>query len=1065
MNSDVYDLTFITNEECQTLKQRFEVLIKDTRFFDCLVGYFYTSGFYALYKSLGKTEKIRILIGIGTGSVTYDLIDQSQNKQQMLQFSHAETKEKYEKFIESEFAESEDNQYVEKGVLKFVEWIKNNKLEIRAYPSKNIHAKLYIMTFLEEDRDVGRVITGSSNFTQAGLIDNFEFNVELKNRSDYEFAKQKFEELWKDAVDVNEKYVVTIQQKTWLNQNITPYELYLKFLYEYFKDELNRSEELFTQYLPQDFLKLVYQDQAVLNAKDILESYGGVFISDVVGLGKTYISALLTKQLDGMTLVIAPPMLLDKNNPGSWYNVFLDFRIAADFESVGKLDHLLNRGTEKFKNIIIDEAHRFRSETTISYEKLSEICRGKRVILVTATPYNNSPMDILSQIKLFQNTRKSTIPNLPNLEDFFYNLEKRIRSIDRQTNYQEYVRIAKENARIIRERVLRYLMIRRTRSEIAHYFEGDLEKNKLKFPELEKPKPLYYELNTVEDEIFNETIRLIGAQFTYSRYTPMLYSKKPLDQLEAQSQRNMGKFMKVLLIKRLESSFHAFRKSIDRFIYSYEKFIKEYDKGWVYVSKDYINKIFEFLENDDDTAIQRLLDEGQAKKHTSDEFREGFIIDLHKDYDILKRIKELWAKIDRDPKLIKFLAELKNNTVLKNNKVLIFTESKETAEYLAAHIEEKFPGITLCFTGASPEAVHYKVIENFDPKMRHPKNDHRLLVSTEILSEGINLHRSNVVVNYDIPWNPTRMMQRVGRVNRVDTKFDTIYTFNFFPSQQGNDEIGLEEVAKAKIAAFLTLLGGDAMLLTDGEPVGSHELWNRLMSKQTLTGEDDSGQSELKYLQEIKNIREKSPELFEKIKHLPKKARSAKTLADRRDSLITYFRRGKLQKFFLALKDEESMELDFFDAASIIESSADTMKQKLPADYYPLLEKNKQAFLFATTEELEITVRRTGRDNAAIIMRILKATMKNSRQLTDEQEEYVKRVLTRLEEGGLPKQTLKSAKKALDSLKNDLVNPLKVVGVLQTHIPVRLLTEHYAEKGATGQGKREVILSMYLTGE
>ena len=237
------DLTFITNEHSQNLKKRFEVLIKDTKLFDCLVGYFYTSGFHAIYKSLEKTEKVRILIGISTNRQTYDLLKTaSHENQQALQFSHSETKQAIEGLVEKEMEDSEDNRKVEDGVVKFIEWIRSGKLEIRAYPSQNIHAKLYVMTFAEGDRDAGRVITGSSNFTEAGLIDNLEFNVELKNRSDYEFGKDKFEQLWKDAVNVSEKYIDTIEGKTWLNQNITPYQLYLKCLYEYFKDELGSSD-------------------------------------------------------------------------------------------------------------------------------------------------------------------------------------------------------------------------------------------------------------------------------------------------------------------------------------------------------------------------------------------------------------------------------------------------------------------------------------------------------------------------------------------------------------------------------------------------------------------------------------------------------------------------------------------------------------------------------------------------------------------------------------------------------------------------------------------------------
>jgi len=1061
------DLTFITNEEQQNLKARFRVLIKDTKFFDCLVGYFYTSGFHAVYKSLENTEKIRILIGISTNKLTCDLLTKAnRNPQQSLQLSHAETKQEYSGLVEKEMEDSEDKREVEEGVIRFIEWIRGKKLEIKAYPSQSIHAKLYIMTFAEGDRDVGRVITGSSNFTHSGLVDNLEFNVELKNRADYEFARQKFEELWKNSVDVSEKYIQTIQERTWFSQNVTPYQLYLKFLYEYFKDELSLTDEVFIKYLPQEFKKLEYQEQAVLNAKKILEEYGGVFISDVVGLGKTYISAMLAGQIDGRTLVIAPPVLLDEKNPGSWKNVFSDFRVAADFESRGKLDHILDRGTEKYKNIIIDEAHRFRTETNITYEKLAEICRGKRVILVTATPYNNYPKDILSQIKLFQKSRKSTIPSSPDLESFFSRLEKKLKNLDRQRDYSEYIKTVKENAKEIREKVLKYLMVRRTRTEIAKYFGDDLEKQNLKFPDIDNPEPFFYELDDEEDKIFNTTIELISKKFTYARYTPLLpnYYKGSIDQLEEQSQKNMGKFMKILLVKRLESSFFAFKNSIDRFINSYDMFIKEFKNGNVYVSKKYSNKIFEYLENDDDEAIQKLIDEGKAEKFARDEFKDEFLIDLENDLEILKTVKSLWQKVKRDPKLLKFLDELSNKKILKQNKLIIFTESKETAEYLSKNINTKFLNSALCFTGKSGEATRDKVIDNFDANVRHPKDDYRILVSTEVLSEGVNLHRSNVVINYDIPWNPTRMMQRVGRINRIDTKFPKIYTFNFFPTKQSNDLIKLKEAAEAKINAFLTLLGGDAALLTEGEPVGSHELFNRLISKQTLTGEDEAEESELKYLQVIKNIRDKNPDLFEKIKHLPKKARTAKTNNNNKDSLITYFRRGKLQKFFMSAMGHNAQELDFMSAATIFESDTNEKKEKLSKEFYSLLDKNKEAFIFATTEEMKKPLKKSGRDSAIQVLKILKATLKNIKQFTDEQEDYLKKVITQLEEGGLPKQTVKETLKALNALKQDLMNPFKVLATLQNRIPKRLLEEHYAEQSPRAFGKREVILSLYLTG-
>lgn len=1058
------DLTFITNENDQNLLKRFRVLIKDTEFFDVLVGYFYTSGFYALYKSLEKTKKIRILIGISTNKRTVELIEQAQQSE--LQFSHAETKEHFSDLLTNEMADAQESESVEEGVMKFLEWLQSGKLEIKAYPTENIHAKLYIMSFAESDKDVGRVITGSSNFTQAGLVDNLEFNIELKNRGDYEFAKAKFEKLWEDAVDVKDRYIQTIHERTWLNNTITPHQLYLKFLYEYFKDELRQTDEVTFKYVPQEFMRLEYQEQAVLNAKKILDGYGGCFLSDVVGLGKTYVSAMLAGQLDGRTLVIASPVLLEKANPGSWPNVFSDFRVHADFESRGKLDHIIRRGTKKYKNVFIDEAHAFRTESNVTYEKLAQICRGKRVILVTATPLNNTPKDILSQIKLFQKSKKSTIPNVQNLETFFGRLEQRIKKLDRQNDREKYMQITKENAKEIREQILKYLMVRRTRFEITEYFSDDLKNQKFKFPEVENPEPVFYQLNEAESEIFNKTIELIARKFKYARYMPMLYYKgdEQPDQLEIQSQKNMGRFMKILLIKRLESSFYAFRNSINRFVSYYALFLKQLEKGDVYVSKKYANKIFELLENDDEEAIQKLIDSDKAKKYPTKDFKDDLKKDLENDLQILKEIQELWGGIKRDPKLLSFVDILSTHSILKKNKLIVFSESKETVDYLAKNLEKKFPNEILAFSGGSSAIIREKVIENFDARARFPKDDYRILITTEVLAEGVNLHRSNTVINYDIPWNPTRLMQRVGRINRVDTKFDKIYTFNFFPTEQSNDQIKLKEAAEAKIQAFITLLGADAQLLTEGEAIESHELFNRLVSKKTITGEDEGDESELKYLQVIRGIRDNDPDLFEKVKRLPKKARTAKKHDGKENQLLTYFRKGKLQKFFLA-GIGDSAEVDFISGAKLLEADQKVVREKLAVDFYNKLEKNKQAFALATTEEdVELKAGRGGRDSATQVLKILKAIFRDTRQLTEDQIDYYKKVMRQFEEGAIPKQTTKTVHKELQkALKQGQPSPLKALGLLQNNIPAEFLESHIAESAAHTFGPREVILSEYLT--
>ena len=1044
------DLTFITNLPGQTLKDRFNALIKDTRFFDVLVGYFYVSGFYAIYKSLENTEKIRILIGISTTKQTFELIEKGKLSQQ-------EVKELVEEEIIKEFEDSEDKKEVEKGILKFVEWISTGKLEIRAYPERNLHAKLYIMTFKEGDRDVGRVITGSSNFTQKGLVENLEFNVELKNISDYQYAKKKFEELWEKSVEVSEKFVQTIKNKTFINDSITPYQLYLKFLYEYFKEELDNTQNLDTSNLPENFKNLEYQRQAVLNAKKIIEEHGGVFISDVVGLGKTYMTAMLVSQLGGNTMVIAPPSLLSRSNPGSWENVLRDFHIPFKAISIGKLEEALEEVEfREYKNIIIDESHRFRNESTKTYEKLAEICRGKRVILVSATPYNNSPKDILAQIKLFQNPRKSTIPGILDLESFFNELEGRLKKAKKSQDPEKFVEESKEVAREIRDKVLKYIMIRRTRKDIEAYFKEDLERNNLKFPQVNDPTPVLYQLNEIEDNVFMKTVELVARHLTYARYTPLLYLKSQINILK-QSQKNMASFMKVLLVKRLESSFYAFNKTLDRFIKSYEGMLNAINqKGKVYISKNFSDKILEFLESDNDEEIEKLLNEGKAEEYDIHDFIESFVEDLKKDLDILKQIKTLWQDMERDPKLEVLIQELKNNPILKDKKVIIFTESKETAEYLTESLNKIFDNKVLLFHGGSSEEIRDKIIENFDDRSRVKRDDYRILVTTDVLSEGVNLHRSNIIINYDIPWNPTKIIQRVGRVNRLDTKFDEIYVYNFFPTAQVEDQIKLKQIARSKVEAFLNLLGGDAAILTEGESVKSYELFDKLTSKNFLTDEDFE-ESELKYYRIIEKIRDEDPDLFDKIKQLPKKARAGKKAENITNALLTFFRKGKLMKFYLSDKNM-TQELDFLTAVKLFECDESQQKINIPIEeFYNLLEKNKEAFINATYEE-EFIHHKPGKDSSKELLKHIKAIFKDRKKLTEEQEKYIDLIIERIEEGALPKKTVQSALKAIKYIED----PLTAISILNKEIPKNLVYKQHLGVILNQGHKREVILSLYL---
>jgi superfamily II DNA/RNA helicase len=1057
------DLTFFTNEEENTLKDRFrKVLSSHTQFFDILVGYFRTSGFFELYKSLENTEKIRILVGMDVDKKTVDLIHSTGNEQLYFTLSSNEIKDKYKESLQSELENSEDTKEVELGVNKFIEYIKTGKLEIRMYPNSPIHAKVYILRkdLSKVPDQYGSVITGSSNFSSAGLINNLEFNVELKDFRDVKFALDRFEKLWNEGVDLSEEYINTIKKHTWLREDITPYELYLKFLYEYFKEEINADKEVHEGiFLPEGYKKLQYQEDAVNRAKKILDAYGGVFIADVVGLGKTYICAMLAQKLKkGKKLVICPPVLKDY-----WKKVMIEFDVSVRVESIGKLDQLLEEGVDNYSYVFIDEAHRFRNQETESYQKLHQICYGKQVILISATPQNNNPTDIANQIYLFQNKHNSDIiPNIKNIERFFTSLQKRLEENEKGSS--EYVRVARENSKEIRDKVLQNIMVRRTRQEIEKFYEQDLKRQGLEFPKLTQPKKIIYKFDESVENIFNITIEVI-QKLNYARYKPLTYLKRRESSDFAAmlvGQRNMGGFMKAILIKRLESSFYAFSKTIERFIFSYKKFIDMYNTGAIYISKK-VN-IYDLLDSGNEEELLRLIEQENVQKYMSFEFEDNFIVELNEDLCSLERLQNLWSNIKSDPKLDDFIKYLTNDAVLTDSKILIFTESTETAEYLNNALNNVRPGEVVLFTGKSSDLLRNEIEYNFNPDYKGTENKKRsILVTTDVLAEGINLHKSNVIINYDLPWNPTKIMQRVGRINRVGTKHRELFVYNFFPTSQSSEHLSLEQNILTKIQAFHDTLGEDFKYLSDEEQVSSHELFGkRFLEKLQYLNEDelDETESELKYLKLLRNVRDKSPSVFNKIQVLPKKARAGRySSLESNEAVLTFFRKGALKKFFITNDITKlGVELRLFDAINLVEANESTKSVKISSEYFDYLEKNKKAFAESISEEEQVMLtnasfKRSKSDSKVINM--LKALKRII--IIEEEVALLSKLIEVWENGVIP---IKTTKEVL-SLTKGMTDPYKIFKTILGIVPEQYLT-HNEKSIDKMEGTIEIILSSYL---
>lgn len=1062
------DFRFFTNTDRDSLLSRFQTTLKDARYFDVLVGYLRASGFNNLYKAFTKIEKMRVLVGLSADRQVVSLVEES-NPQGQLRLSRHDLKQNCAEHVKKEFENCEDSPETEDSVASLRQMIEDGKLEIRAFPERNIHAKVYITRFPDDDRDFGSVITGSSNFSENGLKANHEFNVELKDTPDVKFALERFEQLWEQSDDITSEYIDTIDTQTWLNPNITPYEIYLKFLYEYFKEEINFDKEGGFM-LPDGFMELEYQKQAVTAAKKILNAYNGVFLADVVGLGKTYITALLLQQMPAeRKLIICPPVLMD-----GWKAAIRDFRVGgAVVESLGKLDKI-EKQAENYDIIVIDEAHRFRNEVTFGFEKLQQICQGKKVVLVSATPINNKFDDLLSLIKLFQPVKRSTIPGVVNLEEFFKIQSRKLNGLQKGTpEYRAAVSVASAQ---IRNKVLSHLMVRRTRTEIKKYFDKDIKNQGLHFPEAADPRRIIYQFDEQIDNVFNQTIDLL-KEFSYSRYTPLLFLKEKLSDFAAQRQKNIGGFMKGILVKRLESSFYAFKQSTDRFVLSYERFIDMFQKGTVYISNK-VN-VYDLLDNDQEDKLLKLVEDEKAEMYSSDQFNDDFLPALRSDLTILRHIQKLWREIDQDPKADEFVRMLKKDKDLAGKKVIVFTESKETSDIVYKRLAKEFKGRVIRYSSEggdfdgrtlSTEDARQRINENFDPREKTQSDDIDILITTDVLAEGVNLHRSNILVNYDLPWNPTRVLQRVGRVNRVGSSFDEYFVYNCFPTSVSNDHLHLEENIISKIQAFHDTLGEDAKYLSEDEEIESHELsgrganfYKRLNDKNGFNDEDENAESELKYLNIIRDVRDKDPALFDKIKRLPKKARTASVSKKMPNALISFFRRGALKKFVYsdALNSEE---IDFMTAAKAFECGKDQVKKSTPANFFDLLKRNK-AYLdgLAVAEDLT-PVANSGRSNEAKLQKDVMFLLRDTSHYTEEDEEFLRELSEALEMGSVPKKTVQEAKKALDKQRDILLKNIKAVHFLKSWFSKCV----YSRNNTANQNvndAREIILSEYFYGE
>lgn len=856
-----------------------------------LVGYFYFSGFAELCEKL-KDVNLKVLVGLEVERSIINGIKEVENFTSSNKSRGQLREDFYKSLVEiynnTDFFDSEEQ--IEKFKL-FLEKLENGTLEIRKTSDPN-HAKLYLFENKEELTEcgsyLGTMITGSSNFSVTGLKNRLELNVILRDKPSYEEGKAVFDELWETAVAVvDEEHITEFKEKVikhiWFEKLYSPYAMFVRVLHEYFN--IPSDENILT---PNDitdgtYSDLKYQTDAVQLALNSIKTHEGVIISDVVGLGKSIIASTVARNLRLRTIIVCPPHLKQQ-----WEEYKDEFGFIASVFSSGKIDsalehyRMITHPDEKFL-IIVDEAHKYKNEYIQDYSTLHDLCMGNKVMLLTATPFNNRPEDIYSMLKLFQIPSKSTLKTVENLGAAFKDLISRYKDLAEAQRKNtltkaEIKQEADEIAKHIRS-IISPLVVRRSRldlEEIPEYKE-DLKRQKISPIIPEAPIQLGYYLGDIR-ELYLRTLNMISPTeeeksknphihyYEGARYKPTRYiieneklrkelDKELTDKLGTDlgmligRQVNIALFMRRMLVRRYESSVAAFRDSLNSMIESSEhilKWIEKRDKVPVY-KKGTLPDVEEFYETTDDDlseeiaeAFDKYIERGFFEIDMKYINRDSFLGDIMADLQLLKDIRNEWFvekcvtvngnavvtfEMKFDYKLDAFCKLLKEQREKDPaRKIIVFTEFADTANYLGEALAHEGLGV-FKYTSKEASTTNKAIIRaNFDAglKPQYQKNDYQVLIATDAISEGYNLHRAGTIFNYDIPYNPTRVIQRIGRINRINKKmFEKLYIYNYFPTDIGEAETRTKQISTLKMAMIHAIMGEDTKALTDEEELNA----------------------------------------------------------------------------------------------------------------------------------------------------------------------------------------------------------------------------------------------------
>jgi superfamily II DNA or RNA helicase len=960
------------------------------------VGYFFLSGFTAIADKLPHIKHLRLLIGNTTNRQTIEQIAQGYQQLEIIEdrleaqeFADRQTLvTDNSKQVRSQLELMEQSDESETLVKNLVHTIEEKRLEVKVYTKGVLHAKAYIFDYGDifdsqgkklDRSEQGIAIVGSSNLTLSGLNNNTELNVVIHGNDNHQQLTNWFDELWDKAEDFDAVLMQEMKQ-SWVMNIATPYDVYMKTLYHLVRDRLELAPvDIIID--PNDISKQLadFQTRAVENALKNIENYGGAFVSDVVGLGKSYIGAAIVKRMEkkerARTLIICPPPLMEM-----WDRYNEKYQLNARVLSMGMLKSDNEHGLrtlledEKYKHrdfVLVDESHHLRNYGTQRYKVLQAYLAAgdKRCCFLTATPRNKSALDIYHQIKLFHQNDVTNIPiDPPDLKQYFQMVEKGERNLPD---------------------LLSHILIRRTRNHILRFYGLDSETNlsiatsphineylsgQRKAYILVGGRHQYFpkrRLETIEysiEDTYNglyqqlrqylgksnkqKSLKTLTNTLCYARYGLGNYvladkqQQEPYKGLQTAG-ANLRGLIRVLLFKRFESSVYAFQQTIDRMILAHERFLIGLDGGLIPAGKEAQGVL------NDDEASDEELDIIAALRPVSDTYKiEDFdsaklTKHIAHDLEILRQIHKLVAPITpvQDAKLQTLKQWLAKPDIL-GKKQIIFTQYADTAQYLYNQITDNSDRSDIEVIHSNSDKDKGRLVQRFAPKandnyqLKAGETELNTLIATDILAEGLNLQDGDMIINYDLHWNPVKLIQRFGRIDRIGTEKETIYGYNFLPELGIEKNLGLKEKLKLRIQEIHETIGEDSAILDNDEQLNvdaMYAIYEHRDKQLDLFDLEPAPPIDLTDAEEmLRQLQQHNPDEFDRIVNLPNGIRTARlaketgTFVFCESSNINDPSEKRYPQLFLLDRDGKEISRDISKILSMITAKEDTPTALLP---------------------------------------------------------------------------------------------------------------------------------------